>query len=290
LSTGKHTLTAITRHDSKNTFPSGVIVKRIDYHHPATTIEALRGQEVLIITLSGAVAPDTEEKLIRAAGEAGVPWILPSDFTPDTTHEPLVKDVAVFEARVKIRHLIEQVGKSAYISFITGFWYEYCLAMPQAFGFDFANKEVTLFDEGLTKVSLSTWPQIGKAVAALLSLPMSSKEGACLEQFRNKAVVIDSFTVSQRDIFASVLRVTETMEDQWTIKKEAAKERIATGLAEVEAGNRGGMAKAFFTKVFIPGMGGDFEHEKGTVNAILGLEKGDLDTATERAIRRSEGK
>jgi hypothetical protein len=96
--------------------------------------------------------------LIRAAGDAGVPWILPSDFTPDTTHKALVKDVGVFETRVKIHPLIEEVGKSAYSSFITGFWCKYCLAIPQAVGFDFVKEEVTLFNEGLDKASLSTWP------------------------------------------------------------------------------------------------------------------------------------
>jgi hypothetical protein len=32
--------------------------------------------------------------------------------------------------------------------------------MPVAFGFDFANHTVTLFDEGNTKICVSTWPQV----------------------------------------------------------------------------------------------------------------------------------
>jgi len=76
LGTGKHTVTAIARPQSQSTFPQGVVVKHIDYSKPETLVEALRGQEALLITISGhAPIQETEEKLIRAAGEAGVPWM-----------------------------------------------------------------------------------------------------------------------------------------------------------------------------------------------------------------------
>ena len=74
-------------------------VKRIDYNTPETLVEALRDQDALVTTLSGHAGTETEMQLIKAAGEAGVPWILPSDFTPDTMNEALVKDVVVFQPR-----------------------------------------------------------------------------------------------------------------------------------------------------------------------------------------------
>lgn len=76
LKTGKHTVTAITRTDSQNTLPQGVALKKVDYNKPETLVEALRGQEALVITISGhAPIQETEEKLVKAAGEAGVPWM-----------------------------------------------------------------------------------------------------------------------------------------------------------------------------------------------------------------------
>ena len=75
LKTGKHTVTAITRQDSQTSLPDGVEAK-VDYSKPETLVEALRGQDALIITISGyAPIQETEEKLVRAAGDAGVPWI-----------------------------------------------------------------------------------------------------------------------------------------------------------------------------------------------------------------------
>lgn len=76
LKTNKHTVTAIKRVDSQSTLPQGVAVKMADYSKPETLVEALRGQDALVITISGhAPIEETEEKLVRAAGEAGVPWM-----------------------------------------------------------------------------------------------------------------------------------------------------------------------------------------------------------------------
>ena len=89
----RHTVTAITRVDSNSELPEGVEVKKVDYASPATLVEALRGQDALVITLTPMAPPDTQEKLIRAAADAGVPWVLPNEWTPDTADEGLVRDV-----------------------------------------------------------------------------------------------------------------------------------------------------------------------------------------------------
>lgn len=96
LKTGKHTITAITRIDSQSKLPEGVISKKVDYNKPETFVEALRGQDALIITLSGHTPAQTQMQLINAAGEAGVAWILPNEWSPDTANEALVNDFFAF--------------------------------------------------------------------------------------------------------------------------------------------------------------------------------------------------
>jgi putative NADH-flavin reductase len=71
LRTGKHTITAITRVDSQSKLPENVISKRVDYNKPETLVEAFRGQDALVITLSGRTPKETEIQLINAAGKAG---------------------------------------------------------------------------------------------------------------------------------------------------------------------------------------------------------------------------
>lgn len=99
LKTGKHTITAVTRVDSQNELPEGVICKKVDYSKPETLVEALRGQDALVITLSGHTPKEAEAQLINAADEAGVKWILPNEWSPDTANEAMVKDVFVFQPK-----------------------------------------------------------------------------------------------------------------------------------------------------------------------------------------------
>ena len=99
LGTGKHTVTAITRADSQSDLPEGVIIKKIDYAKPETLLEALRGQDALVITLAGMISEDIQTQLINAASEVGVGWILPNEWGPDNVDEGLIKDLPVFASK-----------------------------------------------------------------------------------------------------------------------------------------------------------------------------------------------
>lgn len=123
-------------------------------------------------------------------------------------------------------------------------------------------------------------------MAALLSLPIQS-ESDCLEKFKNQVVYIKSFTVSQKDMLESALRVTGTKESDWTISKEPAAERWANGVKEMKEGDRMGFAKMLYTRVFYKDGAGNIEH-KGTLNALLNLPTEDIDEATKIAIERSK--
>lgn len=133
--------------------------------------------------------------------------------------------------------------------------------------------------------------QAGRAIAALLSLPIKpegSNKEACLENLKNKVVYVNSFTVSQKDMLESALRVTGTKEDDWTIAKEPSQERYSSGIKEIQEGKRIGFAKMMYTRVFYPDGCGDFEHNKGTINSLLDLPKENIDEATKAAIERSK--
>ncbi|CAI6340716.1 unnamed protein product [Periconia digitata] len=290
LKTGKHTVTALTRPESKTQLPEGVTAKHIDYDHPKTIVDALRGQDALVITLSAFAPHRAEEKLIRAAAEAEVSWILPNEWSPDSANEALVKDVFVFQSKVATRKLITELGKSSFISVSTGFWYEWSLAIGAAFGIDFQKRQVTFFDDGNTRISISTWAQVGRCVAGLLSLPVESEGSgkASLKNYANQVVYTNSFTVSQKEMFDSVLRVTGTQQSDWTIESELSEKRYKDGVEQMKSGDRMGFAKMMYTRVFFKDGAGDIETSRGTVNAALSLPKESLDEATKRAEERSK--
>jgi uncharacterized protein YbjT (DUF2867 family) len=292
LKTGKHTVTVITRDGSNAPLPEGVRVKKIDYNNPSSIVDALQGQDALIITMAPRAPKDTQEKLIRAAADAKVQYILPNEWGFDTANIQLANEaLASGTEKQKTNALIEEVGCS-WIGVSTGFWYEWSLAIPAAYGFDIANRSVTFFDDGETKITTSTWPQVGRAVASLLSLKISPSgpddKSPSLEMFKNKYVYTGSFTVSQKDMLESLLRVTKTKIDDWTVTKEPHKERYAAGLEAMKKGDMMGFVRAMYTRVFYPDDGGNTEKTRGLANDVLGLPKEDLDEATKAAIKRAE--
>lgn len=138
-----------------------------------------------------------------------------------------------------------------------------------------------MFDQGTTKISVSTWPQVGRTVASILSLSQQN-----LDTLRNKTVFVKSFTISQRDILESVLRVTDTKEADWHITKEPSEERYTNGVSEMKQGDQLGFVKMLYTRIFYPDGNGDFETNKGVINELLGLPKEDIDEATKAGIKR----
>jgi hypothetical protein len=293
LKTTKHKVTAITREDSTSKLADGVLVKKVNYDNQSSLIEALQGQDALIITMSVMASPDQQTKLIEAAAAANVPWILPNEFGGDPLDLEIGKDNFLGVSKAKYRDHIEKLGKSSWIAIACGFWYEFSLAGgPYRYGFDFKSRTVTLFDEGNVKINTSTWPQCGRAVASLLSLKVApdseDDKSLTLTDFKNKCAYISSFTISQNDMLESVLRVTGTDLKDWKVTKVSVREYYKSGVEELQKGNRIGFAKLLYSRNFFPESSGDFGATKGLHNDVLGLPKEDLDEFTKIAVQMLE--
>ncbi|EHY53836.1 hypothetical protein HRR83_004480 [Exophiala dermatitidis] len=293
LKTKIHKVTALTRAENNNTnkFPPGLSIIPVNYSDPSTLVNALRGQDVLIITMSAFAPRDTEAKLIQAAADAGVPWVMPNEWGLDGQSTDLVREAMTGPGREAARNLIASLGKSSFVSLVCGFWYEFSLAGQEIrFGFDFPNRTVTFYDDGQTKINVSTWAQCGRAVARLWSLkimPDDEKDTSptVSTHFRNGFVYISSFLLSQRDMFESVLRVTGTTEQDWKIQYQDVKQRYREGLAAFQnAGDMMAWVKAMYARDFWPDGSGNYQAVRGLHNRLLGLPDEDLDERTKVAI------
>lgn len=262
-------------------------------------VSALRGHDFLIITLAATAPPTLHSEIVASAAKAGIPWIMPNYWaTPlgsrggGMAADPLFASFGGFINDVRNVSVPEGGVKPSFVALANGFWYEFSLAMGDPwFGFDIKNRKVTLYDEGTTKINVSTWQLCGDAVAALLALPVnSSGDGKpALEDWKNDGVTIASFLVSQRDMLDSLNRVLGTSDADWQISKQDVNERCAEGMQQLQAGNRLGFAKAMYAKCFIPGYGGNYQDEHELDNARLGLPGEDLDEATKRAVEMVKG-
>lgn len=283
LKTGKHTVSAITRAGSSSKLPGGVQVKSVDYEDPATLVEALQGQDALIITMAATAPAEIQLKLIQAAAEANVPWVLPNYWGSDAASE-FVKQIPGGDKHKASIDLITKLGKSSYVAVVTGFWYEWSLPFPEGFGFDMEKREVALYGDGSAIQNTSTFPQVGRAVASLLSRPIHA-DGPSIDKFKNSSLYITSFVINQVDMLESVLRVTGTTKDDWKITKVPVQERFDEGMERMKAGDFKGFAQALYARGFFPD---DLSklHTERLSNEVLGLPKEDLDEATKAAIAR----
>lgn len=283
------TITAMSRHDSKAEIPPDVQIARVDYDDHNSLTEALRGQDALIITTSVWAPKDTSAKLIRAAAAAGVPWILPNEFGMYNTEQGANDTIG--PSKKQDRELIESLGVSSWIGISCGFWYEHSLSNGELYGIDINKREVTFFDDGMQKLNTSTWPQVGRAVASLLSLSVDASEDQdaqrILSAYRNHMVYVSSFAVNQKEMFESVKRVTGTDDNDWKITSQPAKERYENACEALKSGDRVAFGRKLYTRYFYEDAG-LFEKLHGLDNERLGLPVEDLDESTNEAVKLAQ--
>ncbi|KAF4983912.1 hypothetical protein FZEAL_789 [Fusarium zealandicum] len=289
--TGKHQVTAITRVGSTSKIPSGINTVSVDYEDEDSVVAALKGQQFLAISMSVTAAPGTQEKIIKAAAKAGVPWIMPNCFGIDITNASLAKENLTGQSVMPGIKAIEETGVSSWVAMCCSYWYEFSVAQgPQWYGFDFSNnqKKITFYDDGMTQINTSTWLQCGRALVSLLNLKElpedENDKSPTISQWRNKPLYISSFLLSQREMLDSVQRVTGTTDKDWQIEHEGSKARWQRGMDLLSSGDRSGWALAMYARTFYPNGDGNFEAKHGLANDVLGLPKEDLDEASKRAI------
>ncbi|KAK3380988.1 hypothetical protein B0H63DRAFT_523722 [Podospora didyma] len=290
LKAGKHTVTVLARAGGSNTsLPAGVKVAIVDYDDEDSLVAALKGQQFLVIAIAIYSGADANHKLVVAAAKAGVPHVMPNYWGADIDNQTYFKSTLNAEASRALIRDVEDQGVSTCTPMVCNTWYEYSLSMGIDFyGIDVINKKAVLFDDGLTKINTSTWRQCGRALAALLALPVhpsSPDDGKpTLSKWFNKPLYVSSFLLSQRDMVDSLHRVMGTTDADWDIKYEPSRERYEKAKEAFEGGDRRALPRCLYSCIFFPGGGGDYESTKGTANQELGLPVEDLDEATRRAI------
>ncbi|KAJ5716913.1 hypothetical protein N7488_002559 [Penicillium malachiteum] len=279
LKTGKHTVTGLSRKDSGNKLPEGVVVATVDYNDEATIVAALKGQQFLIITMAPTVPKGTHSTLVQAAAKAGVPYVMPNWWAADIENTKLGEDTFLGP---KTR----PIGRKLKVSECSGSLCAVDSGGESRFGFDLSTRSLTLYDDGNTRISTTTLSQVACAVAKILSLNELPKDendkNLTLSTLLNKGVFIRSFFISQNEMFESVKRVTGTTDVNWIITNENTTKRYGTALAQVKVGNMSQFSKMLYARVFYPDGSGDLSDK--SQNELLALPNEDLDQSTTAGI------
>lgn len=125
LQCGTFNLTAISREDSSASFASKITVKKGDYTSSEFLESALKGQDVLIITLPDTADIDLQANFIKAATTMGVPWILPNEYGSDAANEEVSNAIVFVGSKKKYIAQIEELGKSSWIGVVNNPWFDF---------------------------------------------------------------------------------------------------------------------------------------------------------------------
>ncbi|KAK0712832.1 hypothetical protein B0T26DRAFT_831993 [Lasiosphaeria miniovina] len=200
------TVTGVTRAGSTNStpkFPDGLAIKSVDYESVADLTAAFAGQDavVSVVATAGIAA---QKVAVDAAVAAGVRRFVPSEFGINTRRVGGTPIGAILAGKIAIvDYLKEQAAAHPAFSWTglsTGLFFDWALERG-TLGFSVKDKTAIVVDSGNEKWQASNLPQIGQAVAGILSHP-----DATANQYLGSA----SFNLSQNELIALVEELAGT--------------------------------------------------------------------------------
>lgn len=245
----------LKRAGSKSTFPEGTDVVEVDYSSLESLTAALKGQDVIISTLTSTAVGD-QDTLVDAAVAAGVQRIIPSEFGSNLD-ETSVRKLPVFAGKVKIQEHIKTTSLSYTFVYNAAFldW-----GIQHNFLIDFTNKTANIIDGGDSEFSTTTLASVADAVFGVVSHP---------EKTKNRVVYIQDTVLTQNKLLALAKKANPA--DEWTVNQvkldnltAKADQRLAQGLYDYET-----FVPYLYRAIFDPKSKGKFEKLD---NELLGLK------------------
>lgn len=241
---------------------------------PELLSATFKGQDA-IVSFVGFHGSALEKMLIDAAVSAGVKRYIPSQFGIDPTQEALSQVMPpFFQEKVGIvDYLISKESSGlTWTSINTALFTDW--ALKNGFlGVDIANKKVTLMDGGEVLFSGASLSTIANGVAAVLG-------AESYEKTKNQTINIFSYTVSQKDVLASIERVGG---EKWETSRSSSEVVKQEGEKLWEKGQMEG-AYAVSTVIFFGKAIGLGKLTKRSWNDDLGLAKETLDDTVKSVL------
>lgn len=131
-----HKVTILTRSSSTSTFPPGPTIKSIDYTSSSSLTSALTGIDFLIITLAATTPADIHPRIVKAAAEAGVKYIMPNYFgfsLGERAAHLANDDDEILRGFEKFVNDVRDTEGVHFVTLACGFWYEWSLGKPVLF-------------------------------------------------------------------------------------------------------------------------------------------------------------
>ncbi|KAL2018362.1 hypothetical protein VTK56DRAFT_897 [Thermocarpiscus australiensis] len=222
-------ITILTRSAKPDaTYGPNVRVKVVDYSSRDSLVAALQGVDAVVSAIA-TQSVDTQKAIVDAAVEAGVKFVVPSEFGLANTHPLLQRDFPIFQDKTVVQEHLEafrRAGKIDYALIFVGLFLDWGM---EGFVIDVKNKKLGFWDDGERPVSMTTMASIGKAVVGVLEGKVKGK----------REVRVKDINISQKRLYELAAEVVG--KDGWEIKtidtaqaKAVASEKLAKGTAGLD--------------------------------------------------------
>jgi len=225
--------------------------------------------------------------MLESAVEAGVKWIIPNEYSLDGMNNAMVDKAPLTWPKREARQLVEKVsaehgGKAKWIGVATNPWVPFGI-QTGSFGINIYKKTATLYSDA-GSFNVSTLDQVGRGIAALLSLPVTNEQNprASLTHYGNNFVYISSAFITQQQLFEAMQRATGTTQADWEISHSTCAERLRVAQEKFAAGDVFGGADGIFSVYMAEG---NYEDKAKADREVLGLQElSNLDGIAKEAV------
>ncbi|KAL3259671.1 hypothetical protein ABHI18_005180 [Aspergillus niger] len=215
----------LTRSNKPGAYASNINVFEVDFNSVESLTSALKGVDAVVSTVGGA-AVDNQTVLIDAAIAAGVKRFIPSEFGNVTTN-PKVEKFPVYSSVFKIRNYLQEKAAAGQLSWTVlacGAFLDLVLNTPTLL--DFQNHTVTILDEGDNRISSTSLPAVGRAIAAILQN---------FDATENRVMHVSEAILTQNQLIGFAKEIRPDIE--WSISKEQSSLLLQESLEEFGAGD-----------------------------------------------------
>ncbi len=186
---------------------------------------ALNGVDALVSTV-GAVAIEAQTVLIDAAIAASVKRFIPSEFGSVTTN-PKLETFPLYAPMSKVRHYLQDKASSGRLTWTVlacGSFLEFILGDSGLL--DFVNHKAILLDGGNNRISSTSLPKVGQALAGILKNSEFTK---------NRIVRISEVILTQNGLLKIAQQLRPNI--KWEISEGQTSVMLKEGLDEFNGGN-----------------------------------------------------
>ncbi|RWA07888.1 hypothetical protein EKO27_g7218 [Xylaria grammica] len=217
-------VTVLTRSNNPGAYDPGVKVFEVDFASVESLTTVLKGIDAVVSTV-GATAIDNQNVLIDAAVAAGVKRFIPSEFGSVTTN-PQLAGYPFYSSMTKIRKYLQEkaaAGELTWTVLASGAFLHFLLNTPVLL--DYANHKAALLDGGDNRISSTSLPMIGAAIASILKN---------LDATKDRVVFISEVILTQNQLLAVAKELRpeirwETSEIQTSVLLKESLEQLGSG-------------------------------------------------------------